>query len=203
VPVPLTAVGFAFFLSGAAALAYQLVWQRLLFAAFGVDIESVTIIVSIFMLGLGLGGYGGGALADRYPKKLAELFCAAELTIAVFGFCSVVIISWVAAKTSTSSIVVTCFVVFLILGLPTFCMGATLPMLVAYAAKQDQQIGVATGNLYFINTIGAAFGAFMTGFALLIHFDLKQVSWIAASLNLLSFGWMLLVVWRLRRATRS
>ena len=44
-----------FFVSGVAALVYQVCWQRLLFSAFGVDIDSVTIIVSVFMLGLGLG----------------------------------------------------------------------------------------------------------------------------------------------------
>ena len=40
-----------FFVSGAAALIYQICWQRLLFESVGVDIESVTIIVSTFMLG--------------------------------------------------------------------------------------------------------------------------------------------------------
>ena len=54
-----------FFVSGIAALIYQVCWQRLLFQAFGVDIESVTIIVSTFMLGLGLGALAGGQLSDR------------------------------------------------------------------------------------------------------------------------------------------
>ena len=49
-----------FFVSGIAALIYQVCWQRLLFEAFGVDMESVTIIVSTFMLGLGLGALVGG-----------------------------------------------------------------------------------------------------------------------------------------------
>ena len=41
----------AFFLSGAAGLIYQIAWQRLLFANFGVDVESSTVVVSAFMLG--------------------------------------------------------------------------------------------------------------------------------------------------------
>ena len=44
-----------FFISGFSALIYQVVWQRLLFAAFGVNIESVTVTVSLFMFGLGVG----------------------------------------------------------------------------------------------------------------------------------------------------
>ena len=38
-----------FFLSGIAALIYQIAWQRMLFTAFGVDLESITIIISVFM----------------------------------------------------------------------------------------------------------------------------------------------------------
>ena len=51
-----------FMLSGVAALIYQVVWQRLLFTLFGVNIESVTLIVSIFMFGLGVGAIVGGWL---------------------------------------------------------------------------------------------------------------------------------------------
>src|SRR5439155_5693345 len=53
VPAPLRWVTALFMVSGFAALIYQVVWQRVLFAAFGVNIESVTVIVSIFMFGLG------------------------------------------------------------------------------------------------------------------------------------------------------
>ena len=46
-----------FFISGFPALLYQIVWQRSLFAIYGVNIESVTIVVTAFMLGLGLGSF--------------------------------------------------------------------------------------------------------------------------------------------------
>ena len=49
-----------FFLSGIPALIYQLIWQRALFAIFGSNIESVTLVVSSFMLGLGVGSLAGG-----------------------------------------------------------------------------------------------------------------------------------------------
>lgn len=77
-----------FFVSGIAALIYQVCWQRLLFEAFGVDIESVTIIVSTFMLGLGLGALAGGQLSDRYPGQALALFAFIELAVGVFGICS-------------------------------------------------------------------------------------------------------------------
>jgi hypothetical protein len=53
------------FFSGFPALLYQIVWQRALFTIYGVNIESVTVIVTIFMLGLGLGSLAGGWLSKR------------------------------------------------------------------------------------------------------------------------------------------
>ena len=49
--VPIRWVHVLFFFSGFPALLYQIVWQRALFTLYGVNIESVTIVVSAFMLG--------------------------------------------------------------------------------------------------------------------------------------------------------
>jgi len=55
-----------FFFSGFPALLYQIVWQRALFTIYGVNIEWVTVIMTVFMLGLGLGSLAGG-LAFEAP----------------------------------------------------------------------------------------------------------------------------------------
>ena len=77
-----------FFLSGIAALIYQVAWQRLLFGAFGVDIESVTIVVSTFMLGLGCGALWGGQIADRFGAYVITVFAFFEIGIGIFGITS-------------------------------------------------------------------------------------------------------------------
>jgi MFS family permease len=59
-----------FFLSGFPALLYQIVWQRALFTLYGVNIESVTMIVTVFMLGLGMGSLAGGWLSSRPGIRL-------------------------------------------------------------------------------------------------------------------------------------
>src|SRR6266545_1119360 len=74
-----------FFLSGFPALLYQVVWQRALFTIYGVNIESVTVVVSAFMLGLGLGSLGGGWLSERPGMPLLAVFGIAELGIGLFG----------------------------------------------------------------------------------------------------------------------
>ena len=54
-----------FFFSGFPALIYQLTWQRELFRIFGVNTESVTIVVTAFMLGLGIGSLAGGWISKK------------------------------------------------------------------------------------------------------------------------------------------
>ena len=49
-----------FVLSGFAALIYQVAWQRALFSVYGLNVESVTVVVTAFMLGLGVGSLAGG-----------------------------------------------------------------------------------------------------------------------------------------------
>src|SRR5690349_13254651 len=89
-----------FFLSGFPALIYQIVWQRTLFAIYGVNVESVTVVVSAFMLGLGLGSLAGGSISKRPSAPLLLLFGAIELGIAAYGVASLPIFHAVATFTA-------------------------------------------------------------------------------------------------------
>lgn len=183
-PTDRVRIAAAFFLSGMAALIYQVAWQRLLFVVVGVDLESITIVVSTFMMGLGLGALIGGWIADRIPQRILVVFCLVEAGIALFGFMSVELIlglSHTFAGLSRSAAATLSFVILLF---PTLCMGATLPMLIADAFRQSRNIGMSTGSLYFINTLGAALGAFAVGFVLFYWLDIRQSVAVAAATNL-------------------
>lgn len=173
-----------FFISGVAALIYQVCWQRLLFSTFGVDIDSVTIIVSVFMLGLGLGALVGGDLADRRPSLALSFFALSELGIGAFGLVSPTLIratgnmfvgapQWQVAVAN-----------FILLLLPTSLMGATLPILVAHVTRIWGNVGMSIGLLYQVNTIGAAFGVAVVGFAWFLLFELDTAIYMAAVLNI-------------------
>src|SRR5258705_12018250 len=77
-----------FFFSGFPALIYQLTWQRELFRIFGVNIESVTIVVTAFMLGLGMGSLTGGWISKKTGIKPLLLLAAIEIATAAFGIVS-------------------------------------------------------------------------------------------------------------------
>ena len=78
-----------FFFSGAPAFIYQLTWQRALFLIFGVNIEFVTIVVTAFMLGLGIGSLAGGWLSRKQRAvPLLLLLAAIEVLTGAFGLMS-------------------------------------------------------------------------------------------------------------------
>lgn len=189
-----------FFVSGGSALIYQVAWQRLLFSAFGVDIESITIVVSTFMLGLGCGALLGGQAADRFGSRIIELFAACEVGIGLFGLVSTVLIPAVGEAFMQHSLFVIALVNFFLILFPTTLMGATLPMLVAYLFRSTASVGVSIGSLYLSNTLGAALGAITTGMAIFMFFTLNQAIYMAAAGNFLV---ALVIYFSIRREVRS
>lgn len=177
------AVGVVFLLSGVAALFYQIAWQRLLFASFGIDIESVTIIVSTFMLGLGVGALAGGYLADRFPTRLLALFALFEAAIGTFGLVSAPLIVHAGVTFVDATRSVVALVNFALLLIPTSLMGATLPVLTAEAARRSGGVGISIGRLYFVNTLGAATAALLLGVGLFAVLGLREVITVAVSIN--------------------
>ena len=195
----LRALALPFFLSGVAALAYQVCWQRLLFIALGSDIDSITIIVSTFMLGLGVGSLLGGEAADRYPERILTLFAAAEAGIGAFGVLSPHLIAGLGKLVIHQGPATIAAANFTLLLIPTTLMGATLPMLVALLVRRQSTVGVSIGGLYSLNTFGAAAGALAVGFLCFYFFEIDTVIYAAAAINFLVSGMTVLI---LRWATR-
>jgi hypothetical protein len=150
--------GLLFFLSGAAALVYQVTWQRLLALHSGVGLYSVAMIVAAFMAGLGIGSHLGGRLSTRLGGGRAlAAFAALELGISAFGAASTWIYydwlypravhlpspSWQAGLLHLAALLP-----------PTTLMGMSLPFLVR-AVVTDVEAAGRTGWLYG-HTLGAA-----------------------------------------------
>lgn len=148
-----------FLLSGFAALLYQVVWQRALYAIVGINIESVTMVVTAFMLGLGIGSLAGGAVSKDPKRPVLLYFSIVEIGIAVFGVFSLSIFRAVGNATLGMGGAGTFAVTFLLVLVPTLLMGSTLPLLVAHLVRHDKNVGKSVGTLYFVNTLGSAFAS--------------------------------------------
>lgn len=181
-PLPKLLLAF-FFVSGAPALIYQIVWQRALFAIYGVNIESVAIVVSVFMLGLGLGSILGG-FVSKLRVPLLAVFAATEVATGIYGLFSLRLFHQVALHTAGASLWKTGFLAFMLLGIPTVLMGSTLPLLLAHVVRQLPNVGRATGLLYFANTLGSACACLIAGKFLMRSYGLSGSARIAAMVNL-------------------
>src|SRR5215472_7070284 len=130
-----------FFGSGFAALVYQIIWQRALFTIFGINMEAVTVVVTGFLLGLGLGSLSGGWLSRTSTIPLLVLFGLIEIAIGAFGAISLHVFQWIGARTlHLPGIAATAAVLVLVI-IPTLFMGATLPILTQYVVQRTRNVG--------------------------------------------------------------
>jgi predicted membrane-bound spermidine synthase len=180
-----------FVVSGMAALLYQLIWQRALLVLYGSNTESVAMIVSAFLVGLGFGGLIGGAISRRKSMPLVLAFSIVELLIGLYGLFSLRLFSWVGERTLSAGTLETGILAFALVLIPTVLMGATLPLLVAYRVNAIGHVGRSVSWLYFVNTVGASLGAILAPVIFLRHFGLSGSVRCAAILNLLTAAAML------------
>ncbi len=179
---PTSLLGSVFFFSGFASLIYQVVWQRILASYYGVGAISITLIVSVYMVGLGLGALLGGLLAERVKNKII-LYFIVELSIGLFGVMSLPFLHYLGQYTAGSNYTVAFFYMFMFLSLPTLLMGITLPLLTKIFNSWIQDFFDTVSFLYFINTIGAAFGAIFTSYLLISFFGLDITVYFAVAVN--------------------
>ena len=178
----------AFFVSGFAALVYQVVWQRILVLFSGADVYASSLIVAAFMAGLGVGHLAGGYAADRLSRRNALIaFAVAEACISIFGLGSrrlyydFLYQSLGAHQLSTPLLTL---ILFGSLLWPTFFMGVSLPLLARAVTLTLSRAAGNVGTLYAVNTLGAALGAFVVTWWILPMTGLAGSLRIGAILNL-------------------
>ncbi len=190
-----------FFFSGFPALLYQIVWQRALFTIYGVNVESVTVVVTSFMLGLGLGSLLGGAISRKHTLPLLAVFGVVELSIAVWGLFSLRIFHWAASFTAGAPPLQTGLLSFALVVIPTLLMGSTLPLLVAHTVRLSGNVGSSVGALYAVNTLGSAAACFCAGLFLMRRLGESGSVSLAAALNA-AVG-LLVLLWYFRTRNRT
>lgn len=172
-----------FFFSGFPALIYQLTWQRTLFLIFGVNIESVTIVVTAFMLGLGVGSLAGGWLSKQRGISPLPLLAAIELLTGGFGVASLTIFDKVSDLTIGLSLPATAAAALALVIVPTLLMGATLPLLVGHLVRRTGNIGSSVGLLYYVNTLGAGAACLACAALMFPFLGMSGSIYLAAAMN--------------------
>jgi predicted membrane-bound spermidine synthase len=184
----------AFFLSGFCSLLYQVVWLRLAFAEFGIITPVLSVVVAVFMLGLGLGSWAGGRWIDAVAARLRiSPLAIYALTEALIGAWALLVPrlfdagagallglgeSSSLAYLSQSALAITAAI------LPgCFLMGATFPLVAAYLHAFPDPEEHSFSFLYLANVIGAMLGAALSALVVIEILGFRQTLLLGALFN--------------------
>jgi spermidine synthase len=193
-----------FFLSGAAALIYQIVWTKSLGLLFGYSAYALATVLAVFMGGLALGSAWLGKISERSQNPIAlyawiEFGVAASGGLSLAGLAGVRVLYFILYPHFSSSRIELLVLRFagaaIVLLVPTFLMGGTLPILIRGVARNSSILGARVSRFYAINTMGAVIGALAAGFVLLPAFGLRVTLLCAVLLNAIGG----VAAWRLAR----
>jgi spermidine synthase len=166
-------------LSGTAGIVNQVLWQRALKIFLGgSETLSAMVVVLVFLLGLGAGAAIAGRIVPRLANPLRAL-ALVELGLALANAA----VMWLLGLDITESVYamqrlalssgvplrgVYALCAALLLAVPTLLMGATLPLA---SEGCQRQLGAGSSRLvpvlFFVNTVGAAVGAWYSSALLL------------------------------------
>ncbi len=181
-----------FFLSGATALIYEVLWSKQLGLLLGSTIQAQTIVLAAFMGGLALGNRIFGRWADGLAHPL-RAYGLVEVAIGLYAFffdraytlADAAFGAWGRGMLGSPTLLLLLKAALggaLILG-PTILMGGTLPLLAAWLRRRTHHSRQWSARFYAINSLGAVLGAWAGGFWLIRELGVLASTQLAALLN--------------------
>ncbi|MDR2488875.1 MAG: hypothetical protein LBD42_05220 [Desulfovibrio sp.] len=155
----------------------------------GSDALSMTLVVTIFLLCLGIGSEAARFLVARSRVTALKCYVIIELLVALYGIFSVPLIRTInAAVLQADSLTADFLLNLALLAFPVIGMGITTPIAVHVAKKSLSNMGRTAGTLYGWNIAGAAVGSIVTGLVLIEAVGLKGTTYFAAAANVAAGG---------------
>lgn len=185
-------VGLLFFMSGAAALIYQVLFSKELSYVFGGQAVATYTVLATYMGGMAIGAWLGGKLAAGLTKPI-QAYAVCELAIGLYCLMSPAIFAGLqqlykflgASALDQPGILLGLRLVLGGLGLliPTILMGMTLPILARHFEKRSTSLGYSVSLLYGANTIGAGIGALCAGYAIIPLLGIWKTTLLTVAMN--------------------
>ncbi|MCY3724375.1 MAG: fused MFS/spermidine synthase [Candidatus Poribacteria bacterium] len=175
-------------ISGFCALAYEVLWTRIMVFFLGSTTYAFATMLAAFLFGIALGSMVFSRWVDRIKQPIA-VFGIVQLGIGLFAlilmpaFEELYGMSQAFQSTFGSSRFWAFFSCFLVMCLPTFLMGASFPLVTKIYTGNARQLGRSIGNIYAVNTVGSILGAFCAGFILIPLLGIRPSIVLTVALN--------------------
>ena len=164
-------------LTAFAALLDEIAWTRVLVMIVGGSTYAFTLVLLVFLLGIGLGS-GFVARRGAVPSETAAAAAGAQaltaasagLLFLIFGLLPryIIAVFQVPSLGATERLLAMGLAVGAVVLIPAIGMGMTFPLLTDLVAPRHAASGRAVGRAYAINTVGSIVGAVLTGFVLVV-----------------------------------
>jgi len=178
------------FFSGLAAMAYQVLWTRILITYFSSTIYAFSSLLVVFLLAIALGGLASARLI-RWRRNHAALFAITQILMGSCAILSVFISGHIhtliyrlypLTDTWTQITFINFFIAMLIVFPAAFFSGMSIPLLSKLQVRGTSVLGYDIGRIYFFNTLGALLGPLLAGFLLIPGIGIKM------SFHFIAFG---------------
>ncbi len=195
-PIP-TYVAFVVLLaigvSGGAALAYEVIYTKVLVFSLGATAHAFSLMLTTFLIGLAAGSYASSRLVDRW-RRPTEAFGLVEILIGLASFVSIYLLSrldlsnrFLDLRDSGGDLLRLRGAGFLqaasVMLVPALFMGAAFPIVTRIYARR-RSVSMSVGKIYFFNTLGAVSGSLLAGFLLVPALGSARSLALVASINI-------------------
>ncbi len=190
----LLVAGGCFFLTGLAALVYEICCIRQASLAFGSVTWAVSAVLAVFFAGLAGGSFIVGWYSPRVSRPL-RLYAWLELGVGLAATLSPAMFLltdtlygavYPHVRHSVPLLALTRLSAVTVVILPaTLLMGGSLPLFCRQYVQHDRRIARGVGLLYGLNTLGAAAGSATCGFWLIPHVGVEASMYLAGLVNIL------------------
>jgi len=183
-----------FFVSGFSGLVYQVVWVRMAFASFGIITPVLSVVVSVFMLGVAVGGWAGGRSIKFLVRETGSsglwFYAGTELLVGMGAFAVPELFSvgqkmLLSAGQADSVRYLFLSALVLATSILPWCvfMGATFPFMMAFMRERNSRSADSFSFLYVANVLGATSGTLLSAIVLVELFGFRHTLWLAAAGN--------------------
>ncbi|MFC2020886.1 fused MFS/spermidine synthase [Chloroflexota bacterium] len=183
------------FIGSFCVMVIELIAARILAPYIGVSLYTWTSIIGVILMGIALGNYLGGKIADRYPSYLvlvAIFSIGGLLTILILPALKIVTSgNWFDAMPVMWDFMLKTSCIFL---LPAIVLSMVSPLVIKLTLADLGHTGGIVGTIYATSTAGAILGTFMTGFYFILWFGTSKIVWLVGGVLILT-GIIILIFW--------